>query len=182
MRLQVYSVFSGIFLWAHSLTGQNAPIPANSLVVIDLPDHSRMANVKDTTYTRILDGIYIPTSYPVTESFREVAYVGNMEDVKLLGVKSAKPLMLINTKNFDIEVSIDSLLAAQKKGPDYPSYVKLPLALNGKVMTHAEKQKILPGLKVAGLTSVRYLDPVETKKKYTDTPFGLIDLTVSSNK
>ena len=90
--------------------------------------------------------------------------------------------MLINTKKFDIEVSIDSLLAAQKKGPDYPSYVKLPLALNGKVLTHAEKQRILPGLKLSRLSSVKYLDPTETRKKYADIPFGLIDLTSSSGK
>jgi hypothetical protein len=157
-------------------------IPANSLVVIDLPEHSRMANVKDTSYTRILDGLYIPPNYQVMEAFREVAYVGNMEDVKLLKVKSAKPLMLISTRNYEIEPLIDSLLSARKLGPDYPSYVKLPLSLNGKILTYSDRQKLLPALKLVDIKAVKYLDPEETKKKYKETPFGLIEITTTSFK
>jgi len=177
-------LYSGVWLFfgATVLYGQTPAIPANSLVVIDLPDHSRMANVQDTNYTRVLDGLYIPTRYPVTESFREVAYVGNMEDVKLLKVNSVKPLMLISSKNFPVEALIDSVLEAHKQAPDYPSYVKLPFVLNGKVLEYAERQKLLPKLSFSSLTGVKYLTPEETRKKYEDTPFGIVELTCPSCK
>jgi len=169
-------------LLSYQVSGQNATPPPNSLVIIDLPDHSRMANVKDTNYTRILDGLYISKNYPVTEAFREVAYVGNPEDVKMLGLKTEKPLMLINTKKFPVETAIDSMLEVKKQGPSFPSYVKLPLVLNGKLLTYEERQQILPRLRLTDIREVRYLNAEAAQKSYPETPFGLIELRAPSFK
>ncbi len=177
MRVRFF-IYGGLICLAQGVVGQNPVIPANSLVVIDLPDHSRMANVKDTNYTRVLDGLYIEKNYPVNEPFKEVAYVGNMEDVKLLGVKSKKPLMLINTKAFPIEAIIDTMLVRQNKFPDFPSYVKLPLLVNGKFITYAERLSLLSSMKQEAIKSVKYLNPDEAQKLNKETPFGFIEVSL----
>jgi hypothetical protein len=175
-------VLIGASLFSKGLAAQNPIIPSNSLVVIDLPDHSRMANVKDTNYTRILDGIYISKEYVVTEAFKEVAYVGNLEDVKLLKVNSSKPLMIISTKSFPIETSFDSMLLAQNQAPDFPSYVKLPIVFNGKLMNYSDRQKKLPYLKASQITQVKYVNPDLAKKTCGDNPFGLLEIVANTPK
>lgn len=163
------SILAFIFC-AITLYGQK-PNSTNSGIVL---------NLNDTSYIRIYNGLIIQNK-DVIKALTVPKFVTDQTKIKEWGFKTTLALMLINIKSLPIEYKIDSVLYSRPEfisAFKFPSTIQLPVSVNGKLLNHDEREKILSKLELNEIKTIKYLESETAMKKYGITPFGVIDLIV----
>lgn len=138
-----------------------------------------LINLNDTNFTRVLNGIIIEKNTK-TEVLEKINYkeITDKEKIEKLGIKTNKPLMLINAKRFDIEYKIDSILYSRKdfiNSFKYPSDIQLPIVMNGKLLSFDDRLEYLSQLTLNDLNEIKYISSSQSNKMFNNTaPFGVI--------
>jgi uncharacterized protein YehS (DUF1456 family) len=149
-------------------------------------DHEAgLINLNDTSFIRILNGTIIDKSATV-EHIEKINYkeITDKEKIEKIGIKTNKPLMLINSKRFDIEYKIDSILYSRKdfiNDYKYPSDIQLPILLNGKLLSFDDRLNYLSKLTLNEINEIKYLNEFQSNRMFNNTtPFGVISIKTTS--
>jgi len=144
-------------------------------IIAHAQDKAATIDVNDKKYTRIIDGVVTPDKYTYTEAKHEIKLLTEKEEVKLK-IHYAKHVMLINTANYPIEDYIFVQNRSKYLNTDLPAYIKLPISLNGKLLSQEDRKKILPGLDSKKVKRITFLNRTSAQNKYHSTPFGVIEI------
>ena len=137
-------------------------------------DKGAAPNVNDTKYTRIIDGVVSTEKY--TEPKYDVKLLDEKEEVKLK-LHYHKHVMLINTQNTPIEDYIFVQNRAKYMNNNtLPQYVKVPIALNGKLLSQSDRKKMLPDVDIKKIKRIVYVNRASAQHKYANVPMGVMEV------
>ncbi len=145
----------------------------HSLVVLN-PN----AIVNDSSYLRIYNGAIVSNDYKIND-FERVSKI-TREDADQLGIRTNKPVMLIEFEVNDLESQIDSVLYNRPEfisNYAFPLSIQLPISVNNKLLSHEEKKQLFQRLALKDIKKIDYLDNKQVSKNELNiTPFGTINL------
>ncbi|SMC61177.1 hypothetical protein [Pedobacter nyackensis] len=143
---------------------------------------SRLVNINNTNYVRIVDGIIISDSV-IIKGFKSVKHVRNLDDIKKMGIDSKiKPIMIIEFETLDIEDKIDSILYSRSdfiKNYKYALDIQLPISVNNELLSNERKRFELSQISFNQIEGIEYLDKKDPRVNVALTPFGMINLKVN---
>lgn len=153
-------------------------ITAHAQSTFSIKDNSRYRNIdcNDSTFMRILNGRIITNDHNVSGAER-IHIIREQNDINELGIKSNKPIMLLYFQSSNLKAKIDSALYSQPefmKQFNLPLDIKLPLSLNGKLLTMEEEDRLSSNVKFSEIKDLKYINP--KKAKYLSAPFGVINV------
>lgn len=149
---------------------------AQSTLAIRSNSRNQTIDCNDSTFMRILNGRVIPNNYSVSGAER-IRLIREQNDINELGIKSNKPIMLLEFQSSNLKAKIDSALYSQPKFIEQfnlPLDIKLPISVNGKLLTMEEENALSSNVKFSEIKDLKYISPKKTK--YLSTPFGVINV------
>ena len=144
-----------------------------ALLATQTMTYGQSADVNDKTHTRIIDGVVSTAKYEGAAP--EVKMLSEKEEVKLK-LHYDKHVMLVNSKNYPIEDYIFVQNRDKYINHTLPDYVKLPIAINGKLLSQEERKKVLPGLEGKKVKRIVLVNRASAQHKYANVPFGVIEI------
>src|SRR5690606_32966915 len=135
-------------------------------------------NVNDSSYLRIYNGAIVSNDYKIND-FEKISKI-TREDADQLGIRTNKPVMLIEFEVNDLESQIDSVLYNRPEfisNYAFPLSIQLPISVNNKLLSHEEKKQLFQRLALKDIKKIDYLDNKHVSKNELNlTPFGIINL------
>ena len=127
---------------------------------------------KDTNNIVVLDGIIIDTIDKSNYRFNYVYVTGKTNVLEQLGLDTNKSLVIINSKNFEIENQLSKVADSLKKNMGHPDYIKYPIILDKHLVRFSEKYNLLHNLTLDKIIRIKYI----SKEEMGNTLFGAIEL------
>ncbi|WP_432708199.1 hypothetical protein [Pedobacter sp.] len=143
----------------------------------------KFRSVNDTSFFRIVNGIVVNNDYKIT-AYNSVQYIRDKSDLTKLGIKTDKPIMLVNIEGFKIEDQVDSVLYSDPEFISkftYPLNYQLPIALDGKLVLLENKDRLLSNVSLNKIERIEYQSSKRSEVFSDKTPFGVINVILKKN-
>lgn len=141
--------------------------------------NSQFINPNDISYLRVLDGIVLSNDY-VVKQFERLRIQSKDSPANFEG-RGDKQIMIIGLEVSELEHRIHQNLYSQQEFISkykFPLDIRLPLAVNNKLLSGEEKSKALAKMTFEQIQKIEYLAPKNQKVIAGATPYGIVNLVI----